>query len=176
MTMTEPIQLFIPSGRFEQSYLELVQEFEESGNNYIPFIIGEERDDYLQFLVKLDCYKRGIDIPKGFVPHSTFFLARDVHVIGVVNIRHVLTPLLLSHGGSIGYGIRPTERSKGYSRIILREAISKCKEMGMKRVLLTCDKNNVRSAKSIINNGGVLESEERISGEEGIVQRYWIQT
>jgi len=173
-TMTEQIKLSIPAERFEQSYSELVKEFEDYSESYVPFIIGEERNDYSQFLVKLDQYRKGIDIPSDFVSHSTFFLTLDNSVLGVVNIRHTLTPSLLRHGGHVGYGIRPTERGNGYSHLILREALIKSKCMGIKRVLVTCDKSNVRSAKSIISNGGVLESEEYIEEAEDIVQRYWI--
>jgi len=174
--MLEQIKLATPSERFKQSYLELVREFEDASENYIPFIIGEERTNYSRLLQRLDQYKLGIGIPSGFVSHSTFFLVLKSNVFGVVNIRHSLTPSLLRRGGHIGYGIRPTERGKGYSRIILGQALTQCRSMGIGRVLVTCDKSNQRSARSIISNGGVLESEESISKEEGIVQRYWIQT
>jgi len=40
-------------------------------------------------------------------------------------------------------------------------------------VLIVCDKDNIGSVKSIINNGGVLENE--ITDEDGTIeQRYWI--
>ncbi len=38
---------------------------------------------------------------------------------------------------------------------------------------MTCDKDNVGSAKSIQRNGGVHENEIEEDGE--IVQRYWIE-
>ena len=41
------------------------------------------------------------------------------------------------------------------------------------RLRMTCDKDNLGSAKSIINNGGILENEFRNSEGE-IEQRYWI--
>ena len=54
-------------------------------------------------------------------------------------------------------------------KYLMRE---KCKELGINKVLMTCDKTNIGSAKSITNNGGVLESEFE---EDGVVeQRYWI--
>ena len=37
---------------------------------------------------------------------------------------------------------------------------------------MTCDKDNIGSAKSIINNGGVLENE--IDNDGKLLQRYWI--
>ena len=52
-------------------------------------------------------------------------------------------------------------------------ALDECKRLGIKKVLMTCDKNNIGSAKSIINNGGVLENEIEADGH--IEQRYWIQ-
>lgn len=39
-------------------------------------------------------------------------------------------------------------------------------------VLMVCDKNNIGSAKSIINNGGILENEIEVDGVTQ--QRYWI--
>lgn len=51
-------------------------------------------------------------------------------------------------------------------------ALAECRKLGIDRVLMTCDKENIGSAKSIVNNGGVLENEVEVDGE--IVQRYWI--
>lgn len=44
--------------------------------------------------------------------------------------------------------------------------------MGIKRVLITCDKDNRPSEKTIVKNGGRLENE--ILEKGAIVQRYWI--
>lgn len=51
-------------------------------------------------------------------------------------------------------------------------ALKECKKLKIKRVLLVCDKNNIGSAKSIINNGGILENED--INDDKIIQRYWI--
>ena len=45
-------------------------------------------------------------------------------------------------------------------------------QMGTHKVLLVCDKDNIGSVKSIINNGGVLENEVLKEGK--LIQRYWI--
>lgn len=91
----------------------------------------------------------------------------------ISSIRHRLNEHLLRIGGHIGYGIRPSERNKGYATMQLALALDKAKEMGLTRVLLTCDKYNIGSAKTIINNGGILDSEDIIDGIE--IQRYWIE-
>ena len=51
-------------------------------------------------------------------------------------------------------------------------ALPIAKELGIDRALVTCDKNNPASAKTILRCGGVLEDERLENGE--LVQRYWI--
>ncbi len=93
-------------------------------------------------------------------------------MVGAVNIRHYLNEYLLKYGGHIGDGIRPSERRKGYVTKMISLALEECKKLGMDKVLLVCDKDNIGSVKSIINNGGVLENEVLKEGK--LIQRYWI--
>ena len=111
----------------------------------------------------------------GKVPDSVFFLLDEERgrLLGAVNIRHYLNEDLLLTGGHIGDGIRPGERGKGYGTELLRLALIECKKLGIDRVLITCDKNNIASARAIIKNGGVLENEIP-TDEEELLQRYWI--
>lgn len=44
--------------------------------------------------------------------------------------------------------------------------------MGLTRVLVTCDRENIASSRTILKNGGVLENE--IPDGDRIKQRYWI--
>ena len=111
----------------------------------------------------------------GRVPDSVFFLLdtdRD-RLIGAVNIRHYLNDSLLITGGHIGDGVRPSERRKGYGTEMVRLALIECKKLGIDRVLMTCDKDNIASAKTIVRNGGVLENEV-VNDEGKTEQRYWI--
>ena len=111
-----------------------------------------------------------------YVPGSTFFaldIDRNIFV-GAVNIRHYLNENLLNYGGHIGDGVRPSERRKGFGTEMIRLALLEAKKLGIDKVLMTCDKNNIGSRKTITNNGGVLENEvKQPSGE--ILQRYWIK-
>lgn len=92
--------------------------------------------------------------------------------VGAVNIRHYLNEGLRRTGGHIGDGIRPGERRKGYATAMLALALKECKKLGIDRVLVCCDKDNIGSAKAIVKNGGVLENEVEEDGH--VVQRYWI--
>jgi predicted acetyltransferase len=107
------------------------------------------------------------------VPSSTYFLYDGDYLIGAINIRHYLNEDLLQSGGHIAYGIRPSYRGKGYAKKALQAALSICKELKIKDVLLTCDKDNIASAKVIISQGGVLEN-EFLNEEDKYEQRYWI--
>ncbi|MCI9435910.1 MAG: GNAT family N-acetyltransferase [Lachnospiraceae bacterium] len=111
----------------------------------------------------------------GLVPDTTrFCLDKDRNIfVGAVNIRHYLNDGLLRTGGHIGAGIRPGERRKGYATAMIGLALEECRKLGIDKVLITCDKDNIGSAKSIINNGGVLENEVEEDGH--MEQRYWIQ-
>ena len=131
-------------------------------------------DDYHNF----DYYINNLDLknPKpGLVEDSTFF-ALDVErnkMVGAINIRHKLNDYLLNYGGHIGDGVRPSERKKGYATKIIGLALKECQNLNIDKVLLVCDKDNIGSAKSIKNNGAILENEIVKDGKT--IQRYWIE-
>ena len=79
---------------------------------------------------------------------------------------------MLLNGGHIGDGVRPSERRKGIATKMISLALDECKKLGIDKVLMVCDKNNIGSAKSIINNGGILENEIEVDGI--VEQRFWI--
>nr|WP_242568203.1 GNAT family N-acetyltransferase [Clostridium botulinum] len=97
---------------------------------------------------------------------------RTLKLIGMIDIRHKLNEYLFEFGGHIGYSIRKSEGRKRYAKEMLHLALEKFKDMNMEKVLITCSKENIASAKTIIYNGGVLENE--VSEGERITQRYWI--
>ena len=115
------------------------------------------------------------NLPKGRVADSTYWLIdEDKRVLGVVNIRHELTKILLNSGGHIGYGIRPSERRKGDATELLSLSLDKAKELGIRKVLVVCDQENSGSLKTIMNNGGVPDVD--IVEEDGnIMNRFRIQ-
>ena len=93
--------------------------------------------------------------------------------VGAVNIRHYLNDSLLKTGGHIGDGVRPSERRKGYATAMIALALEECRKLGIHKVLMCCDKENIASAKSIIKNGGILEN-EFVNSDGKVEQRYWI--
>lgn len=150
---------------------EWIEYNENNETNRSPWSIFKNSfDDFDYYLDHLDTV-----LPEnGLVPDSTFFCLdeeRDI-MVGAVNIRHRLNEALLAHGGHIGDGIRPSERRKGYAVQMIGLALEECRKLGIKKVLMVCDKENIGSAKSIIRNGGILENERTENGKT--IQRYWI--
>jgi len=130
-------------------------------------------DDYEGWLLKLEKDRNQIPNEER-VPAETYFLVResDNRIVGIINIRLTLNQRLRESGGHIGYGIRPTERRKGYNKINLYLALEVCQEHGIEEVMLTCDKNNLGSAKTMQALGGRLTRE---FVEDGLLeQEYWI--
>lgn len=129
----------------------------------------------MSYDANLICADTKEETKDGWVSDITLFcLDKDRNIfVGAVNIRHYLNEELLRTGGHIGDGIRPGERRKGYATAMLALALDECKKLGISKVLMCCDKDDIGSAKSIIKNGGVLENEVEEDGH--IKQRYWIQ-
>lgn len=150
---------------------EMMLEWTGTGEKIVPYAI--RKNDYRDF----DYYLDHLEVTQekdGIVPDTTMFCLdeeRDIFV-GAVNIRHYLTKEMLVDAGHIGDGIRPSERRKGYATAMIGLALKEAKKLGINRVLMVCDKTNIGSAKSIINNGGVLENEIEVDGV--VEQRYWI--
>ena len=94
-------------------------------------------------------------------------------MIGTVNIRHRLTDKLFNIGGHIGYGIHPSERRKGYATKILLLSLEKAKDLGLEKVLVTCDRENTGSEKTIRKNGGVQDT-SYVKDDGNVTLRFWI--
>jgi len=113
-----------------------------------------------------------LPVPAGEV-HTTFLwiVTGDIYV-GAIDIRHYLNDLLAEAGGHIGYSVRPSQRGTGTATWALRAALPIARDLGLERVLLTCEPNNEASRKSIERNGGIFESTKETT--LGVKQRYWI--
>lgn len=103
---------------------------------------------------------------------SRFWIVEEETYLGAIELRHVLTPFMLDAVGHIGYNVRPSVRGRGIASWALKAILPHARRMGLTQVLLTCDEQNLPSARTIEKNGGVLEDVR--STELGLKRRYWI--
>ncbi|HEY9565417.1 MAG TPA: GNAT family N-acetyltransferase [Nocardioides sp.] len=107
-------------------------------------------------------------VEPGMVHCSFFWITEQDSFIGWLAIRHTLNDFLLEQGGHIGYSVRPSRRREGHAARALYLAVPLARELGIDRILLTCDADNEASRRTIEANDGVFE-DERVGK-----LRYWI--
>lgn len=109
------------------------------------------------------------ELPEGRVHCDYLWIADDAGaLVGNLAIRHRLNDFLFAVGGHVGYSVRPSRRREGHASAALGLSLDRCRELGIDRVLVTCDDANLASARTIERQGGVLED---VRDDK---RRYWI--
>jgi len=172
----DTLHLVVPAERHRKEWHEYLHEWSLTGEGMTPWALDPGNGDFDRFLQVTEQFSAGVDIPEGKVPAGLFLLVDGTsdRILGAVSIRYRLSDYLLHYGGHVGYGVRPSERGKGYAKKMLSLALKICREHEIDRVLVTCDTVNVASARTIRANGGILE-DEVIHPDGSPVQRYWIE-
>ncbi len=154
----------------EPQILAAVDEFRaEEGHWSYRFRPDLPWDEYVSLV---HGWEDGIDLPDGFVKHAELVAEVDGDIVGRTSIRFELNEFLRTLGGHIGYAVRPSFRRQGYATEILKQSLVLGRARGIDPVLVTCDDDNIASAKVIEANGGRLESV--VPGEADVPKRrYW---
>jgi len=167
------MELIFPTVDMKEAALAYRQEHFDHGEAHIHGSAGfNNAETYEDWLAQRKADLTLSGHPR-FVAATAYFAMVGGEIVGTIQIRHELNDYLRHDGGHIGYGVRPTQRRKGYATQMLAMALEKCRELAIDRALVTCVKSNIGSAKTIVNGGGVLDS-EFIDDNGDTCQRYWI--
>ncbi|HET9830348.1 MAG TPA: GNAT family N-acetyltransferase [Vicinamibacterales bacterium] len=167
--------LRVPNQSEEAEFLRAHRATSPSVRNFLHYY--EEGMSFRRYLEVLAERERGENLPPNQVPATFLFAFAGTTIIGRVAIRHALTPYLERFGGHIGYVVVPEHRRQGYATTILRQSLQIAREkLGLTRVLVTCDEDNLASIKTIEKNGGVFESVVEAPDGDKPKRRYWITT
>ncbi|WP_315076575.1 GNAT family N-acetyltransferase [uncultured Clostridium sp.] len=168
------IELILPSKELKEKIMDYKKEFIINRDNMDGTAGLKNAPNFESWLDAIKDNSTEETVREGFVPSSTYLAIRksDKKIVGMIDIRHSLNDYLLNFGGNIGYSIRKSERRKGYAKEMLSLALDECRKFNIDRVLITCYKDNIASAKTIISNDGILENE--VLEKDKITQRYWI--
>ncbi|KUM33623.1 GNAT family N-acetyltransferase [Arthrobacter sp. EPSL27] len=169
-------RLIAPDAKFHSSWLEGSEEFDgarRDGGGADDWPLEELRDfqsfrRFVAFLLE-DAWP-GTPRKPGYVPCTYLWIVDGDTFLGSLAIRHELTDFLLNEGGHIGYSVRPSARRRGHASTALADALPLARELGISRVLITCDEDNLGSRATIEKNGGVYEDSR--NGK----RRYWANT
>lgn len=147
-------KLVYPSWGHREECAGMLREWEASGEEIHPGAL--RRCPCLQSPV-LSCQEwRDWLAAEQQAGQQLFFLMReDGRLLGAISIRPKEQGESLWINGHCGYGIRPSERRKGYAALMLQMALLLLKEKGVNPVLITCNKENIASAKTAQRCGGV---------------------
>lgn len=158
----------------ESDYLDYIAEWEESGERIVPAATERRARDFGQVVEAWRLREAEETCGKGKVPATLYFLVGETGgILGAIDFRHRLNEELLFHGGHIGYGVRPSERRKGYCSTMLAMLLAELRRLGLGKVLLTCDDDNIGSFRTIEGAGGRLENKVLYEGK--LARRYWIE-
>lgn len=166
--------LATPGPQWFATWLECVGDFGEefrhgSGESMVPQF-GPDRRSFNR-LLDVVRVESGVAAPPptGRVACDYFWVTQGPTMIGFLALRHSIdTEFLCTYGGHIGYSIRPAYRRQGHASRALGLALPLARDLGLEAVLLTCDDDNLGSARTIESQGGVLENV--IDAK----RRYWI--
>lgn len=168
-------KLVYPNSRHQQMVNDYIQETVAHGETYVNGDGGaHQAKNYDQWLKKEKQNHLGVNLDENKVPGTTYLYIENKKIVGMINIRHCLNDFLLMKGGHIGYSVLPSQRKKGYATAMLKEAIEICKRWDIYPILITCDKENMASRKTIEKCGGKLENEYYDQDKNETILRFWI--
>lgn len=177
----EKLYLEKPTIERKEEGIKYIQEFLDynskiHGVGGLDDVVLENKtyEEWLEDLYKME--EKEYAESKNLVPGSTYFTVRvsDNKIVGMISLRYYLNEILKNYGGHIGYGIRPTERRKGYAKIQLYLCLLECQKLGIDKVMIDCVDTNIGSEKTIQSLGGEYERDYYLESKDITLHNYWI--
>ncbi|MFB4349445.1 GNAT family N-acetyltransferase [Microbacterium sp. CR_7] len=172
------VELVRPTSAIFDSWASAIAEFGEGhvDGSGLQAPVTPDRETLDALIAKSELLAdTSAELPEGSVHNDLYWIVDDGEVVGFVSFRHELNDYLREAGGHIGYAVRESRRRRGYASAGLALALDRAREIGLDRVLVTCDDDNVGSARTIERAGGVLQdvSDQSARGH-AMLRRYWI--
>jgi predicted acetyltransferase len=162
----------LPRIEDEEILRDYVQEHYENGETSITASDGLTSMAYSEWVEKI---RRNAEEGDETYGKSLLLLCMDEsRLIGLLSVRYELSREQSEVIGDIGYGVRPSQRKKGYASAMLKHALDICRDKGKKQVIVGCYKDNLASAKTIQKNGGILLFEKDNFTKGRLSQYYMI--
>ncbi len=175
MAAMDTLELISPTLELADAYLDMCRE-EIADDDRLSGVLPTTLDEVASILQRWQEQERIGDESTGGVRQSTYWLVSNgSRVLGSSTLRRSLPPASERTAGHIDYGIRPSERRKGYGTALLALTLAKAREAGMREAVVTCRRGNTASARVIERNGGVLLGESVRPADGAPILRYAIK-
>lgn len=162
------IKLVVPTIELKDKALNYRQEHFDNGE-YIINGSGmlDKIESYEEWLESVTNNANIETVSLDWVLTDTFFAINDEtkKIIGIIDFRHTLNEFLVNFG-NCGYSVRPSERNKGFATEMLRQIINIARQSGLDVLLLSVERGNIPSIRTIEKNGGVYERSFEFEGEQ----------
>ena len=96
----------------------------------------------------------------------------DNRMVGCMQVHNVLTQRMQECTGHVGYSVRPSERRRGYAKIMLAKALDFLTAFGFEEVVVSCLPDNIGSKKTILANGGEYIDTRYLDSDDVNLERY----
>ena len=156
------IKLIEPCIELKDEFLAMVEEYWATGEQNGGWMLAKNMEDFASLLKKSKDYSQGKNLPESWVPSTNSWLVDGTEVIGYSSLRHDLNEGMKKRGGHIDYYIRPCKRGKGYSSLMLSLMLDQARGLGLKKVLVTCDEDNIASVRIIEKNGDKFQDKVEV--------------
>ncbi len=171
------MRLTQPNTAFHASWLEACHELQHAdgpneGHGMSLELADGDLSDPARFTAWVSTLNDEALYPRpGRVPATNWWMVEGSEYLGAIQLRHTLgTEYLRTHGGHVGYTVRPSARGRGLATQALTVVLTRAHEFGLDQVMVTCLEANPASARVIEKAGGVIE------GTSDGLRRYWIPT
>lgn len=171
--MNDAIRLVPPDAAYRDSVLQALREF-QTEPRFADFDLAPVEADFPAYVASLRGRSDAANLPPDQVPETVLWLVEGETFIGRLSIRNTRNEALIRTIGHIGYMIRPSRRRMGYGTLILTLALPEAKALGLARVLVTCDEDNIASRKIIERHGGRFAGVTPSRNSPGLTLRFWI--
>lgn len=153
------LKLVLPNKKYLKSWQNFIRDAIANGESeesphYEKHLAATKMSDYF---TRLRNDRLGKNLDKGMVPQTVYWAIVNDQVVGRISFRHRLNKVLREYGGHIGYAVRPAKQRKGYATEMLRQLLLKLDKTTYKKILITCDADNIPSRRTIERNGGRLK-------------------
>lgn len=171
------LYLVKPDLVYFNQYNDMMNEWLLSGTQIAPWFLDKQFstiESFEEFIRMLDQYENS-NISNEYSSTTSYFVVdEDGCLVGGASLRHYLTVKGYNTWGHIGYGVRPSERGKGYATEILKLVLFEARKKHIYRVLVGAHEDNIASRRVIEKCGGIFDNivEDRDSNKK--ICRYWI--